>query len=84
MSKLIQQIQRIVQNAIEAKKLTDSMIGTIESVNPFQLRIDERLMVDKDFLTFLSYVKIDYLEKGDKLLLLRVQNGNHFIVLDKV
>lgn len=79
---MIKQIQQIVQNVLEAKKLTDSAFGIVESVNPIKIKIDNRFTVDESVLTFLSYIEIKYLEVGNRLLLLRVQNGQHFIVQD--
>jgi hypothetical protein len=79
---MIKQIQRIVQNVLEAKKLTDSAIGIVESINPIKVKIDNRFVVDDSFLTFLSHIETKYIEVGNRLLLLRVQNGQHFIVQD--
>lgn len=80
---MIKQIQEIVQNFLEAKKLTDSVYGIIESVDPLTVKIDNRFTVDESFLTFLSFITKESLKVGDKLLLLRVKNGQQFIVLSE-
>lgn len=82
MAKLVQLIQEIVENVLEAKKLTESMMGTIEAVNPIKVKIDDRFIVDESVVTFLSHLEKRHLNIGDRLLLLRVKNGQHFIVQD--
>ncbi len=81
---MIKQIQQIVQNLLEAKKLTDDATGEIESISPLRVKIDSRFIIDESFITLLSYIDRNTLNAGDKLLLLRVRNGQHFIVLDKL
>lgn len=84
MAKLLEQIQNIIESYLEAKKLTDSVIGTIEEVRPkLKVKIDNKLIVDEDFIHVLSSIKLTNDDIGKKLLLLRVQNGQLFVVLDK-
>ncbi|GEM_PF-4872418 len=83
MAKLLDQIQNIIESYLEAKKLTESIIGTIEKTNPLIVKIDSKLPIDEDFIHVPSNIKIDNDDIGKKLLLLRVQNGQLFVVLDK-
>lgn len=83
MAKLLDQIQNIIESYLEAKKLTESIIGTIEKTDPLIVKIDSKLPIDEDFIHVPSSIKIDNDDIGKKLLLLRVQNGQLFVVLDK-
>ncbi|QUH21414.1 DUF2577 family protein [Alkaliphilus sp. B6464] len=83
MAKLLDQIQNIIESYLEAKKLTESIVGTIEKTNPLIVKIDSKLPIDEDFIHVPSSIKIDSDDIGEKLLLLRVQNGQLFVVLDK-
>ena len=81
---MIKQIQTIIYNYLEAKKLTDSVIGTIEEVSPkLRVNIDNKFVIDEDFIHVLSNIELTNDDIGKKLLLLRVQDGQSFIVLDR-
>lgn len=83
---MVDLIKRIVESILEAKKLTDKAIGTVQTVSPININLENnnRLDLDEDDVIFLSTVNPDYLEVGDRLLMLRVNNGQEFIVLDKM
>ncbi|MBU5440285.1 DUF2577 domain-containing protein [Tissierella sp. MSJ-40] len=81
---MIKQIQTIIHNYLEAKKLTDSVIGTIEEVSPkLKVNIDNKFVIDEDFIHVLSNLELTNDDVGKRLLLLRVQDGQFFIVLDR-
>lgn len=80
---MLRRIQVIIENYLEAKKLTESVVGTIEKANPLLIKIDSKLPIDEDFIHVPSSMKLDNDDVGKKVLLLRVQNGQLFIVLDK-
>lgn len=80
---MLGRIQTIIENYLEAKKLTESVVGTIEKVSPLTVKIDSKLPIDEDFIHIPSSMKLDKDDIGKKALLLRVQGGQLFIILDK-
>lgn len=83
---MVDLIKRMVEAILEAKKLTDKAVGTVETVSPLKINLENnnRLDLDEDDVIFISTVNPEYLEAGDRLLMLRVNNGQEFIVLDKM
>ncbi|WP_202915241.1 DUF2577 domain-containing protein [Paenibacillus paridis] len=74
------------------------MIGKVTKINPLELNVDQRFTLTEDFLivpesltrfeaVLPSSEKLlirSGLEAGDAVLMLRVQGGQQFVVLDKV
>ncbi|MCT4542829.1 MAG: DUF2577 domain-containing protein [Vallitalea sp.] len=59
--------------------------GQVIETKPLQIQVDQRFILDGDFLVLTSTVATDdFLLKGDKVILLRAQGGQQYIVLDKV
>lgn len=82
---LINIIQQIVQQSLKAAQLTDMVMGTVVSVSPLEITINPAMAPLKNQILHLtSSVTGDHaLEAGDKVIMLRVRNGQEFIVLSK-
>lgn len=78
---LINVIQELVVKTIYAQKPVQLTYGTIKSTTPLKIFIDQRLVLDADFLIMLKSVKIKYLNIGDRVALLREQGGQKYILL---
>jgi hypothetical protein len=96
--------------AVEAGYPVALMVGTVTSINPLEVNVDQRLTLPEDFLLLpesLTAYEIDLshthsydsgttgqslepvvirrgLEVDDVVLLLRVQGGQQFVILDRV
>ncbi len=93
-------IQRIVQNTVEAMKLADKATGTVESVSPLRVKTDIGMQsIPASGLILTDTVKErtvrvqggagtvtirEGLKAGDRVLMLRVQNGQQYIILSKI
>ncbi len=79
--------QVIKQTAVEAMKqmvLSDVIFGTIVQMNPIQIRISDKLIINKPNIA-ISKTAYDYpLEVGDTVILIRKLEGQLFVVIDKV
>lgn len=115
--------QRVANDSLLATKPMDIVFGKVESVEPIEIRVDQKLVLKKEQL-FLTRNVIDYelemsvdhvtedtsggsgqgafdshdhkykgrkiflvhnaLESGDRVIMLRNQGGQMYIVLDKV
>jgi hypothetical protein len=98
---LIEQIQKIVNNLLENKKLTDFTTGTVTRVNPLEIKLEGTMLPIPRAALILTQTVSDYqvdmtignetqsvtirngLKSGDNVILLRVLNGQNFIVLSK-
>ena len=111
---LVRIIKRMVKETVENEKPTRVMYGKVISTNPLKVNIEQRMVLDKNFLVLsdrltrkstkitvrdnyrnsadeLTYAnrEIDVvfdnsLKVNDKVILLREQGGQKFIILDKV
>lgn len=80
---MIEQIKQIVKNVLENEKLTEYMSGTVLSVNPLSVRINQKLVLPESVIIKTSLVS-DNLVVNDKLIMLRVEKGQNYIILSKV
>ena len=99
MTGLIGVIQTVIKNYLDAVKLTDKATGTVVSVSPLTIKTDTSLPpISGEALILTSNVcetkavrggsgtvtVTEGLKVGDKVIMLRVQKGQQFIVLSKV
>ena len=80
---------KIMQEAgkIPAGETTDLLFGVVTSVSPLKIKIDNRFEVDEKFLILSALVKETTLWRGlivgDKVRVLRVNQGQMFYVLER-
>ena len=100
MSELIGVIQRIVQNTINSVNMADKATGTVESVSPLRVKIDSSIQsIPSAALLLTDTVKErivpvqggegrvtirEGLKEGDRVLMLKVQNGQQYIILSRI
>ena len=100
MSEFVGVIQQIVQNTIEAMKMADKATGTVESVSPLRVKIDSSIQsVPSAALLLTDTVRErvvpvqggegtvtirEGLKEGDRVLMLKVQNGQQYIILSRI
>lgn len=77
------EIQQAVKNMIDNMKLTDYVYGEVTSISPLKIKIDQKLELPFSVLILTTMVVND-LEVNDKVILLRVEKGQKYIVLSKV
>ena len=84
-NKLIQTIQSMAKPPIG--ETTDLLFGEVTSVSPLKIRVDNRFEVDEQFLILSALVKETRLWRGliigDKVRLLRVNNGQMFYIIER-
>lgn len=100
MSELAGVIQQIVQNTVLAMKMTDMATGTVVSTGPLSVRLSAGMEpLPAAALELTDAVKErtvpvrggegtvtvrEGLKAGDRVLMLRVQRGNRYIILSKL
>lgn len=90
-------IKKAGVNAVGAANPVTIVYATVTSLNPLEVNVDQRFSLTEDFLVVpelltnysvtigeTEYMIREGLKLGDKVLLLRVQGGQQYVVLDKV
>ncbi|BBI32052.1 DUF2577 domain-containing protein [Cohnella abietis] len=91
-------IKRAGAGAVSAGSPVSIITGSVMQADPLEVTVDQRFTLSADFLIVPeSLVKYEVdiglpnkllirrgLEKGDKLILLRVQGGQQYVILDRV
>ncbi len=91
--KLVRLIRQGARCAIPENTLTDLVPGEVTKEEPLTILVENRFQIDSDFLILSPFCRefkdkngtviFDKLKQGDKVLLLRVSNGQQFYVLDR-
>lgn len=93
MADLLDTIKKIVIKTMENSKPVALSYGAVESINPLTVRIDQKLLLGRQFLILTENVMdktvngitiSNGLKTGDKLIMLRVEEGQKYLVLSKV
>lgn len=81
---LVNLIRQASIGAIEAGQPVAVMFGTVTKTNPLEVNVEQRFTLTTDFLVLTDTVDRKVLDVGDRVILLRVQGGRQFVVLDRV
>lgn len=89
MPNLTNLIQQIASNAIESSMPCGIFFGVVTSAEPLEINVEQKMALGREHLILTSLVSsIDdislNLGKNEKVMLLRVQGGQKFIVLDRL
>lgn len=83
MPNMFNAMKQIAENVFEARRPADWCYGKVISLDPFQVQIDQKLPLKKEFLAVRTGVSAPSFKVGDKLILLRKQGGQEYLILDK-
>ena len=82
MQKFHKLIKEIALKAVEASAPVKVLFGTVESVSPLAVRVEQKLLLPEEF--FIQTAAVQGLQPGDRLVLMQVQGGQSFLIFDKV
>ena len=79
------EIQRIVQECVEALKVCNIAYGTVQSTNPLEVELEQTMMaLPEEVLVLTDTVTGDNaLSKGDKVIMIRATGGQQYVILSK-
>ncbi|WP_074142265.1 DUF2577 domain-containing protein [Clostridioides difficile] len=82
---LLQIIKKAAMDAVETSNPMRVAFGTIESISPLRVKIEQKLSIGEIFLIQTDTFK-RYTDKkiGDKLVLIRMQGGQQYLILDRM
>lgn len=83
MPNMFNAMKQIAENVFEARRPADWCYGKVISLDPFQVQIDQKLPLKKEFLAVRTGVSASSFKVGDRLILLRKQGGQEYLILDK-
>lgn len=96
-SALLQLIKRAAKEAVDASNPAAVLYGTVKMISPLSVAVEQRFTLTEAFLVVpetltaykltigaQEYIIRRGLEVGDKVVLLREQGGQQFIILDRV
>lgn len=76
-------IKQIAAGVFEAKKPVEVCFGTVQSLSPFKIRIDQKKILGKEYFIVRAGVTAQSFEVGDTLILLRVQGEQQYLIYDR-
>ena len=68
--------------AVEASNPVAVLFATVTQTNPLTVNVDQRFDLPEDFLVRTE--RMASLQVGDGVVLLRVQGGQEYVILDKL
>ncbi|HBF5133982.1 DUF2577 domain-containing protein [Clostridioides difficile] len=82
---LLQIIKKAAIDAVETSNPMRVVFGTIESISPLRVKIEQKASFEESFLIQTDTFK-KYTDKkiGDKLVLIRMQGGQQYLILDRM
>ena len=83
MPDLFNAMKQIAKDGFDTLQPADWCYGKVISLDPFQVQIDQKLPLKKEFLAVRTGVSASSFKVGDKLILLRKQGGQEYLILDK-
>lgn len=82
MPNIVETLSKVAKQAIEESMPCGVYFGTVLDNSPLRIQIDPKKTFDEDFLVLPD--SLTPLAQGDKVILIRVQGGQQFVVMDKV
>ena len=80
---LVRSMKRAPLDAMESGKPVDVSIETVSKAEPLEIAISEKITLCKEQLLITDTASKISFEIGDKVVLIRLQGGQQFMILDK-
>ena len=84
MNEWVNVIKNCALEAVDANKPTKIAFGVVESISPLKVLVGQKLGLSEEFLVLTQTVITNALAVGDKVLLLQMQGGQVYVVVDKL
>lgn len=83
MPDLVEMIKQIAAGVYDAKAPMEICFGTVQSLSPFQIRLDQKKVLGKEYFIVRRGVTVQSFEVGDELILIRMQGGQQWLIFDR-
>lgn len=85
MPNVLNTIKMVALNAVKESKPCEIKFGTVVSTSPLKINMEQKIILEEPCLILTSNVRDEKtIKSGDSVILLRVQGGQKFIVLDRI
>lgn len=97
MANLIETVKKVAFEAIQASNPVAFSFGVVVKEDPLTINIEQKMELTEEFLVLTSQVKLyetiinnqktiidNSLKKDEQVILIRMQGGQKFIVLDRM
>ena len=84
--KMTNAIREICKNQTEASYPADFIVGTVSSIEPYEIRVNEKLTLNERFLIFTetAFGNGYGLNIDDKVAMLCASGGQRYLVIDRI
>lgn len=84
--RMAEAIKEICKNQTEAGYPANFLIGTVTAVEPYEIRVNEKLTLTESFLVFTetAYGNGYGLDIDDRVVMLSSNGGQRYLVIDRV
>lgn len=83
MPDFVSMMQQIAAGVYEAKCPMEICYGTVQSLSPFQVRLDQKKVLGKEYFVVRYGTTTQSFEVGETLILLRMQGGQQWLIFDR-
>ena len=83
MPNLMESMRQIAANERQASLPVTICFGKVLSLSPFQVQVDQKLVLTKEFLIVKAGVSASSFKMGDILILFRNEGGQKYLIFDK-
>ena len=81
---IYEMIKQICTSERQASYPMEICYGTVISLEPFKIKLDQKKILSKTFFIAPKGVTVNSFEIGDILLLFRQQGGQKYLIFDKM
>lgn len=83
MPDLVEMIKQIAAGVYDAKAPMEICYGTVQSLSPFKIRMDQKKVLGKEYFVVRYGTTTQSFEVGDELILIRMQGGQQWLIFDR-
>ncbi|WP_070000051.1 DUF2577 family protein [Cellulosilyticum sp. I15G10I2] len=82
---MINEIKKIIVNYLNSVKMTQLMIGSVETVNPLSIKIGDKLIIPYELITGNQKANLIHSEQiGSRLRLICNYGGQEYFILEVI
>ena len=81
---LVRLMKQAAMEAVKTSQPSNIVFGTVTSASPLKIQISSKITLEKEMLMLTSIIVHNQLKSGEKVVLIKEQGGQRYIVLDRV
>jgi hypothetical protein len=82
---MINEIKKIIANYLNSVKMTQLMMGSVETVNPLSIKMGDKLIIPNELIAGNQKANLIHAEQiGTKVRLIRNYGGQEYFILEVI